>query len=488
MSGGSALIRRAIVWTIAGQIVSFVATFGTTVALARILTPREIGIFAIGAAVSGVLQALAAFGVGTYVVRERELTPEILSTAYTINALTACLLSGCLVVGSYIPAITVDEPLVGKVLRVLAIMPLFGIIEFRPATMLQREMLFSTIALVTVGRTIVTALVSILSALAGASAVSAAYGAVAGAAAGAFAFAGAARRHSGFRLSLGGWRPMIAFGFQTLAIGGIAVIAFRLSDIILGAVLGLVALGLYNRAAALSSVPISNVYTSFARVLFVKLAEDARSGRSVKTSYLQGLSMMLALLWPMLGGLALLSRPVVEALFGTRWLGAAAPLAILSIGQMLALTFAMNYELFVLKDEVARQTKIETFRTMLGLLIFFYCCSYGIIGAAVGRLIDPVLGMVMYLPHMRRLSEASARELLTVLLQNIVVLGAALLVPAVALLATRNVNGVPYVPLALALLGSGVCWLATLRFIHHPLWHEIERLLPVRGAFWLKVG
>jgi hypothetical protein len=72
------MIRRAIAWTVAGQVVSFAATFGMTVVLARILAPREIGMFAIAAAVSGVLQALAAFGVGTYVVREHQLTPAVL--------------------------------------------------------------------------------------------------------------------------------------------------------------------------------------------------------------------------------------------------------------------------------------------------------------------------------------------------------------------------------------------------------------------------
>ena len=471
------MIRRAIAWTVAGQIVSFAATFGMTVVLARILAPREIGMFAIAAAVSGVLQALAAFGVGTYVVREHQLTPAVLSTAFTINALTACLLALALLVGSTLSSITMGEPLVGTVLRVLALVPLLGIIEFRPSTMLQRDMKFSTISLITVGRTVVTAAVSIASALAGASAVSAAYGAVAGAVASAAAFAIVARRYSGFGLTLIGWRSMVVFGFQTLAIGGVAMIAFRLSDFILGSILGLVALGLYNRAAQLSGVPITNVYYSLSRVLFVKLAEDARAGRDIAHSYLRGLDMMLAVLWPMLAGLALLSRPVVELLFGARWLAAAAPLALLSIGQIVALTFAMNYELFVLRDEVARQTRIETVRTILGLAVFAYCCTFGIIGAAFGRLIDPIIGMIFYLPQVRRLSGAPTRAFVKIYARNAGLTAAALLFPALAMVWTRDTMGVPYALLGVSLLGSGLCWMGVLRWMRHPLWDEVERLV-----------
>lgn len=470
------MIRRAIAWTVVGQIVSFVATFGTTVALARILSPREIGMFAIGIAVSGALQALAQFGIGTYVVREHQLTPAVLSTAFTINALTASLLTMALVVSSFLPAVTMGEPLVATVLQVLAVVPLLGIIEFRPATMLQRDMEFSTIALITVGRVVITAAVSIATALVGASAVSAAYGAVAGAVFGAVAFTVVARRHSGFGLTLVGWRSMVVFGFQTLAIGGVAVIAFRLSDFILGAILGLVALGLYNRAAALSAVPVTNVYVSLARVMFVKLADDARSGQGVRHTYMRGLDMILGVLWPMLAGLALLSRPIVEMLFGGQWAAAAAPLALLSIGHMLGLSYAMNYELFVLRDQVAQQTKIETARTVIGLGIFAYCCTFGIVGAAIGRMIDPLIGMILYLPRMRHLSNVSGRELAAIYARNLVLVAAALLVPALTLLWTRGTSEVPYGMLGLSLLASGACWLAALRAMRHPLWDEIERL------------
>lgn len=471
------MIRRAIAWTLAGQVLAFVATFGTTVALARILSPLEIGIYAIGAAVGGVLQALAAFGIGTYVVRERELTPLVLSTAFTINALTAVLLASGLIIASFFPVVTLGQPMVVTVLWLLAVVPVIGVFEFRPATMLQRDMAFGTIAAITVVRVVVTAIVSVATALAGASAVSAAYGAVAGAVVSAVAFAVSARHHGGFAMTLAGWRPMILFGFQTLAIGGIAVIAFRLTDFILGAVLGLAALGLYNRAVALSGVPITNVYTSLSKVLFVQLANDMRAGRDLRVNYLRSLDMIQAVLWPMLAGLSLLAWPVVEGLFGPQWMAAAPVLAVLAIGHIIGLSYAMNYELFVLRNEVGRQARIEAVRVFAGLAIFAWACSFGIVGAAIGRLADPVIGLILYFPHLTRLSGSTTRELLTIYARNLTLVVAVLVVPGFVLWGWNGQGPTPFGSLAGAIAASGLCWLGALRLLHHPLWEEIERLV-----------
>lgn len=466
-------VRRAIFWAVAGQGVVIAATFATTVALARILSPREIGVYAIGLAVSGVLQALSAFGVGTYIVRERELTDATLASAFTINALVALLLAGALYGTSLAPGIVRGEPMVAQVLALLAIVPLIGIFEFRPATMLQRELDFRAISLATVARTVATAVVSIAAALAGASALSAAYGGVAGAVVGAAAFVLAGRRHARLALSVSAWRSMVGFGAKTLLIGGIAVFAYRLSDVLLGLILGLTALGFYNRAATLATMANQNIYATIARVLYAKLASDDRAGIGLRGAYLRGLDMILALLWPILIGFAVLAGPAVSVLFGDRWLAAAVPLAILLVAQALGLTFAMNYELFVLRDQVGRQARYEIVRSAASLAAFVVGCQFGLVGAAVSRLVDPLVGMALYLPQMRRLSGLERGDLGRTFARNGAVTLAAVGPAMVLMIATRFSPQTPLAPVAAVIGGGAGLWLVTLRWLDHPLYDEI---------------
>jgi O-antigen/teichoic acid export membrane protein len=167
-------VRKAVLWSFGGQFASFAATFATTVVLARILSPREVGVYAIGLAITGVLQAISAFGIGTYLVREQALEPGHLRTGFTLNALISALLAGAILLSSSLEAVTMGEPMVARILHVLAVLPLVSIFEFTPATMLQREMRFRELSMISVARTVASAGVSIAAALLGASSMTAA--------------------------------------------------------------------------------------------------------------------------------------------------------------------------------------------------------------------------------------------------------------------------------------------------------------------------
>jgi hypothetical protein len=75
------------------------------------------------------------------------------------------------------------------------------------------------------------------------------------------------------------------------------------------------------------------------------------------------------------------AKPAIFILYGEPWLGAAAPLSLVLIAQVIAVGFGMNWELFVLKDETARQTRIEGVRGGLGLTAFTIGASISLTAA-----------------------------------------------------------------------------------------------------------
>ena len=477
-------VRSAFAWSIAGQIASFAATFGTTVLLARLLSPREIGIYAAGLAVVGILQAISAFGVGSYVIRENELTPTTLSTAFTINAALCLVLAGLVFTASFSNWITAGEPEVRSVLQLLSVVPLLNAFELRPATMLQRQMNFQIISIVTTGRALAGAVVTIVAAWFGAGALSAAYGGIVQALVGAMGFSLLARSHVGVSISTVGWRTMVRFGLQTLAIGGVSSASARASEFILGRMLGFSALGLYSRASALSNTLFQNFYGSMARVLFSRLAEDHRSNAGTARSYLNGLDIVLAIMWPLLAGLSVLAGPVVQILFGSKWLAAALPLSILLIAQAISLSFAMNHELFVLRDRLGQQSWLETVRSIVGIAAFAVGCYYGITGAAAARLLDAIVGVALYVPLLPMLSGVRRRALLIVYLRGIA-LAVVAIGPAVGIMRYMAWNPAtsPFL-IAMAVTVGIALWILLLSYLRHPLFVELARLIiQVRHRF-----
>ena len=469
-------LRSAFAWSLTGQMMSFAATFGATVLLTRMLTAREIGIYAAGLAIVGVLQAISAFGVGSYVIREEKLTPRTLSTAFTLNGVLCVALAGIVFAAGYSDWITAGESKVRSVLHLLSVVPLLNAFELRPATMLQREMNFRVISLVTTARAVMGALVSVVAAWYGAGALSAAYGGLTQAVVGALGFSIFGRRHIGVSVSILGWRKMVGFGFQTLAISGVSTASARAADFILGRILGFAPLGIYSRASALTNTLYQNLYGSLARVLFPRLAEDHRSGISTSNSYLKGLDIVLALLWPLLAGLAILAGPVILILFGERWLAAAPPLTVLLLSQAISLCFAMNHELFILRDRLGQQTWLEMIRSVVGLAAFAIGCTFGLLGAALARLFDALLGVALFVPLLPRLSGAARRELFVIYLRG-VMLAAAATAPALGVMIHGGWSPATSLSaIAMAIAGGIALWVVSLRILGHPLFVEMARL------------
>jgi O-antigen/teichoic acid export membrane protein len=467
-------VRRALAWLYSGQLLTFAINFAAAIVVARLLSPHDMGIFAIAGAMTSVIGILSTLGIGHYVVRASDLSPSTIDSAFTINAFLSCLIALFVYLSSFAGERLLDERAVGNVLAVLALGPLIGVFEFRPSTMLQREMHFMTIAVIGTLRTAINNIVVVSFAYAGERYMSMAYGAIAAGLFGVIAINLAAPHHVSLRLSMAEWKPMLTFGLRIMSISGVANLASRLSDIILGRLLGLEALGLYSRAAGMSNQIFENVYGAATRVMFVKLAADFREHGSLRETFLRGLAMITSLLWPIMIGLAVLARPAIYILYGEKWLPSALPLSLLMIAQFVVLCFGMNWELFVLRDETARQTRFEFIRAFVGIVTFSAGCFFNIAAAAVGRIAEAIFGFMLYRSHVRRLAETQPGELRRIYFNSLLLTVAAVM-PSMFLMIYSGWSHLtpPWLIAAAILAGAGL-WIVVLVRLKHPLWAEIK--------------
>ncbi len=96
------------------------ATLGS-MALARLLTPAEIGIYSVAAVLVGLAQVVRDFGVGQYLIQERELTPDKLRAALGASLLVAWPLAALLLLLAAPLAGFYRQPGLRAVLQLLAI-------------------------------------------------------------------------------------------------------------------------------------------------------------------------------------------------------------------------------------------------------------------------------------------------------------------------------------------------------------------------------
>ena len=473
-------VRRSLAWMMVSQGGFFVLQFASSVVLARLLTPYDMGIYTAASAVIGILSILQAFGLSLFIIREPTLDPDLTASVFTINAILAVVLTAAIVALSSFGGAFLRDRGIQRVMLLLSVLPLVGIFEFLPATHIEREADFQTIALVNLLRAVVVAVVTVVLALAGLSYMSLAWGALAASVVGTVAFMLVGRRHVSFRVGLVAWPRIMRFGLQQIAIQGVNAISGRASEFLLGRLLGLSALGLYGRASNVNNMLWTNIHLVVGRVVLVDLAEQRRSGISLRVGYLRAVALITGLLWPCFAGLATLSAPLINVIYGKAWIAAAMPLAALAIAAILLISITMTWELFVVCNETSRQARFEFVRSTVGLILFVAGCLFSLTAAAVARVGEAAFSILLYRPHIERMTSTKLNDFMPIYRRS-AVLTLAACGPALILMIVYDWSPQTPFPLVVMTVVLGFFgWLGAIRLLDHELADELRRLV-VKG-------
>ncbi len=476
--------RKSLGWVTLGQAAFFLFQFAGSVVLARLLSPYEMGVFALAWAIVGLISVVQSIGLTSFIVRERELDSTVTATAFTVNLLLSLGLAVVIVTAAVAGERLYGDAGVRKALLALAALPLAGAIGFLPSALLERDGDFRALALLRTGSAAVATGLTVTLALLGHSYMSMAYGQVAGAVVGSIAVVVVGKQRLSWRLSLAGWRLVAAFGVHMLLIAGVNSLAARVSELFLGRLLGLAALGIYGRATNIYNLLWDNIHLIANRVIFVDFAHAMQSGEPLRPRYVRALELMTALLWPAFLGLAVLAGPFISLVYGPKWLQAAPVLSLLCLAAVVLVSITMTWEVFVLKGETSRQARLEIWRAATGSLLFIVGSLFSLTAAAAARVGEAVFSWFLYRPHLARLTETSVRQLLPIYLRSFTATLAAVGPSAILMAAHSWSARTPIFYVAVSVGVGIVLWLWALRLLQHPLFGELSSLLSaVRSRF-----
>ncbi len=85
-------VRRALALSFAERYALLVLSFASNILLARLLTPEQIGIYSVSLAVIGIAQVLRDFGVGNFLIQEKNLADAHIRTAFGISLVIGTVL------------------------------------------------------------------------------------------------------------------------------------------------------------------------------------------------------------------------------------------------------------------------------------------------------------------------------------------------------------------------------------------------------------
>jgi O-antigen/teichoic acid export membrane protein len=452
----------------------FIIQFGGSITIARLLSPYEMGICAVAYAIIGILNVIRTLGLVTFLVREPVLTHETVVTSFTINAILATLTGVVIAALSSLGGALLGDVGVQRVLLLLSVTPVLNIFELVPMSQLERRGDFRSIAMINLVRISSLTAVSLLLAWLGFSYMSIAWGTLGSAILCVLCANWIGWRFISLRLGLREWRRVSAFGVRILLIGVMGTTANRMSEVMLGRLVGLSGLGLYSRASGLSGLLIDNIHGVIGRIVFVDFSERKRRSLPLHESYLRIVALITALLWPAFAGLAILAGPVVLTFYGPKWLAAAPPLSCLAIAGMVGTSITMVSEIFVVAGETDRLLKLEACRNAIGLAMFTFGCLAGLVWAAAARIGDSLVALVIYRREIRQMTRTRGSDYAGIYRQSAILTFAACS-PSALVMAVNHWSEYTPLPAVIAAILLGIMtWACGLWLLRHPLFIESE--------------
>jgi len=302
---------------------TFLLRVGSLMVLARLLEPQDFGLVGMVTALTGILNLFRDFGLSTATVQRVNVTEEQIATLFWINVLVGVILGLLAVVSAPVVVVFYHEPRLFGVTAVLATGFLFNAAGVQHSALLQRHMRFTAIATIDMIALVVSAAVGIGMAFGGYGywalvimAVTLPLVATIGLWLTTAWIPGRPRKQVGMC-------SMMRFGGMVTLNNVVAYMAYNVEKILLGRFWGAEAVGIYGRAYQLINIPTDSLNSAVGGVAFSALSRLQDDANRLKTYFLKGCSVVLALTVPITIVCALFADDLIAVLLGPKWIGAA---------------------------------------------------------------------------------------------------------------------------------------------------------------------
>lgn len=309
--------------TIAAQGVQFVLMLGSTMILARLLSPRDFGLVAMVTTIIGFLRIFNEAGLSTATVQHESITHTQVSNLFWTNIALGGAVTVLLAALSPILAWFYREPRLVTITLALCVTFLLTSSAVQHLALLKRQMRFRAIAVIQMSATGVGAVVGVV---------------MAWLKSGYWSLVGMQLATPSIALllawSFSRWRPqwpkrdratrpLLRFGAHLTASSFLWSLARGLDSLLIGRVYGPAPLGLYSRGAALLMRPIEQFVPTLGAVLVPTLSRVQVNPERYRRVVLQIYDIIVVATFLATGLLLALSRPLTLLVLGQKWENAA---------------------------------------------------------------------------------------------------------------------------------------------------------------------
>lgn len=365
----------------AGGAIGKVVSLGTTLVMARILSPADYGLMALAMVVIGFVGFFNEVGIGSAIVQKPKLSEAEVNGCFAIAMMASLVLFGGTVASSGLIAHFFGNDSLRPIIAVLSVAFVLGAVGTVPMAFLRKEMHFKAIAGISILAVVVQSAVCLVLALMGWGVWSLVWG---------FVVSSTIQSLGAFYLSP--WRPRGRYGIREaadLVFYGLHVTSTRVfwylytnaDKVIIGKLLGDKALGVYDMAFSLATLPssqITTLATNVASPLFSKLQHDLPRLSSVIIKLTRGVAYAT---YPALVGMLVCSRELIAVVLGPKWIDVLIPFSALCLMGLIKSVDPLLSQVLI---GTGNAKKLSAYTLMCGIVMSLAVLAGALAGGLLG--------------------------------------------------------------------------------------------------------
>jgi lipopolysaccharide exporter len=362
--------------------------------IAHILTPFSLGVFGIVTIVLGFLEIITETGINIFLIQEKDDINGYINTAWVVSIVRGFLISLLIFFLAGPISRFFDSPVSKNLLYMAALIPLIrglinpSIVKFKKDLQFNKEFLYRILIF------IVESVVSVL----GVIILKSVYGMIWGLLAGAvfevlYTFI-VARPWPKININQVKIRQVINRGKWVTLFGVFDYLFSQSDNIIVGRILGVAPLGIYQNAYKISTAPLTEVGTIFHTVTFPVFSKISGDTARLNKAFIKNTLVNFVLM--SLAGIIIFifASPIVNVLFGKGWEIAIPVVKLLSVLGVIRGVAGSTGSLLIAKGK-QKYTAIMTIVSTVGLWVTIIPLThaYGIIGAGIAAIIGTLISV-----------------------------------------------------------------------------------------------
>lgn len=195
---------------------------------------------------------------------------------------------------------------------------------------------------------------------------------------------------------------LFSFGSKLLLSALLDTIYLNLYTLIIGRKYSATDVGYYNRAYSISQYPSINIMMVICRAIYPLQCQEQDNDKLITLSFIQYLRMSCFIIFPLMIGLAVLSKPLVLLLLTERWLPAARLISILSIAYMWYPVMVVNNQILNVKGRSDYFLKAEVIKKALAVFILVITMQHGLTWLCLGIAFYNVLDIIIIIYFVKK--------------------------------------------------------------------------------------